>query len=92
MSAAVNNGRSSREILEDAIEELTTENVVLESMESESWPGIELERQKVRDKIMRLRDKIRRITLEMRRPNNGVSIFFLFFFLLLFLNPHKLLP
>ncbi|KAG6009699.1 hypothetical protein E4U43_008682 [Claviceps pusilla] len=45
MSAAVNN-RSSREVLEDAIEELTTENVVLESMEFESWPGIELERQK----------------------------------------------
>ncbi|KAG5969926.1 hypothetical protein E4U58_000917 [Claviceps cyperi] len=48
-------------ILEEAIEELTIQNVVLDSMRTESWPGIELERQELTDKIERLKDKIRRI-------------------------------
>ncbi|KAG6053138.1 hypothetical protein E4U17_002497 [Claviceps sp. LM77 group G4] len=48
-------------ILEEAIEELTIQNVVLDSMRTESWPGIELERQELTDKIDRLKDKIRRI-------------------------------
>ncbi|KAG6089506.1 hypothetical protein E4U15_002564 [Claviceps sp. LM218 group G6] len=48
-------------ILEEAIEELTIQNVVLDSMRTESWPGIELERQELTDKIEGLKDKIRRI-------------------------------
>ncbi|KAG6006439.1 hypothetical protein E4U21_007057 [Claviceps maximensis] len=63
--SASNSRVSSRRELEEAIDDLTTENVVLESMAD--LPGIELERQKVRDEILRLRDKIRRITSEARR-------------------------
>ncbi|KAG5984447.1 hypothetical protein E4U55_004791 [Claviceps digitariae] len=68
--SASNSRQDLRNILEDAIEELTIQNVVLESMESESWPGIELERQEVADKIMRLRDKIKRIRSGTYRPTD----------------------
>lgn len=66
-------------ILEEAIEELTIQNVVLDSMRTESWPGIELERQELTDKIERLKDKIRRIRQGSWGRSDGVFPLCLFF-------------
>lgn len=60
-------------IMEEAIEELTIQNVVLDSMRTESWPGIEIERQQVSDKIEQLKAKIRLLRQNRwRSSNDGV--------------------
>ncbi|KAG5919692.1 hypothetical protein E4U42_006439 [Claviceps africana] len=68
--ATFNNTHDIESSLENALEDLTIQNVVLESMECESWPGIERERQEVIDKIRRLKDEVKRLRLEIRNKRH----------------------
>ncbi|KAG5950986.1 hypothetical protein E4U53_004047 [Claviceps sorghi] len=70
--SASNDIKDIERALEDALENLTIQKVVLESMEYESWPGIELERQEVEATIERLKDEIKRLRLEIQQKRHGL--------------------